>query len=58
LLAAGRIFAFVLILMWLVLPELIICRFDLFHLTRRNEDRPLTDVGHAVRDALEVVRHP
>lgn len=32
----------------LSLPKLIVRRFDLFHLARHNEDRPLADVLHAV----------
>lgn len=42
----------------LPLPKLIVRCFDLAHLARHDEYRPFADVGHAVSDAFEVVRHP
>lgn len=49
---------FVLIVLFLFVPELIVCGFDLGHFTGHDENCPFADVCHAVCDALQVVRHP
>ena len=47
-----------LLTMFLLLPKLITCGFDLLHLTRDDKDGPFADVGHSVSKPFEVVRHP
>ena len=42
----------------LFLPKLIVAGFDLIKLTSRNEQGAFADIGHAVCDALEIMRYP
>ena len=48
----------ILFFLMLLLPELIVCGFDLSHFAGGDENRAFANVGYAVSETLQIMSHP